>query len=52
MATPWTLGCDAHDPRRLARFWAIALGYIAEAGQDDPESASIIDPEGKGSAIG
>lgn len=52
MATPWTLGCDAPDPRRLAHFWAIALGYIAEAGQDDPESASIIDPEGKGPAIG
>lgn len=52
MTTPWTLGCDANDPHRLADFWAKALGYIAEPGYDDPDGASIIDPEGKAPAIG
>jgi hypothetical protein len=52
MATHWTLGCDAADPHRIAAFWALALGYIAEPGYDDPEGASIIDPDGKGPAIG
>jgi hypothetical protein len=52
VAVHWTLGCDAHDPTRLAEFWAAALGYVAEPGYDDPEGASIVDPEGKGPAIG
>jgi len=52
MATHWTLGCDAADPHRLAAFWALALGYISEPGYDDPEGTSIIDPDGKGAAIG
>jgi hypothetical protein len=52
MATHRTLGCDARDPQFLADFWAKALGYIAEPGYDDPDGASIIDPEGKGPAIG
>jgi Glyoxalase-like domain len=52
MATYWTLGCDAADPHRVAAFWAIALGYIAEPGYDNPEGASIIDPDGVGPAIG
>lgn len=52
MATHWTLGCDAADPHRLAAFWAAALGYVAEPGYDDPDGASIIDPEGRGPAIG
>jgi hypothetical protein len=52
MATHWTLGCDAADPQRLAAFWASALTYVAEAGYDDPEGASIVDPDGKGPAIG
>lgn len=34
MATWWTLGGDAHDPRRLAAFWALALGYVIEDGFD------------------
>jgi hypothetical protein len=46
------LGCDANDPVRLAQFWARALGYVAEPGFDDPDGASIIDPEGNGPAIG
>ena len=52
MATVWTLGCDAADPHRLADFWAIALGYVAEPGYEDPDGASIVDPAGVGPAIG
>lgn len=52
MATHWTLGCDAADPHRLAAFWALALGYVAEPGYDDPDGASIVDPAGVGPAIG
>jgi hypothetical protein len=52
MATHWTLGCDAADPHRLAAFWAEALGYVPEPGYDDPHGASIVDPDGKGPAIG
>jgi Glyoxalase-like domain len=52
MATHWTLGCDAADPHRLAAFWADALGYVAEPGYDEPDGASIVDPDGRGPAIG
>jgi hypothetical protein len=52
MATHWTLGCDAADPQGIAAFWANALGYVAEPGYDDPDGASIIDPDGVGPAIG
>ncbi|MEV6037850.1 VOC family protein [Nonomuraea sp. NPDC052116] len=52
MATHRTLGCDAADPHRIAAFWAQALGYVAEPGYDDPDGASIIDPDGKGPANG
>jgi hypothetical protein len=52
MATHWTLGCDAADPQRLATFWAIALAYVAEPGYDDPDGASIVDPDGVRPAIG
>jgi predicted enzyme related to lactoylglutathione lyase len=51
VATHWTLGCDASDPRRLAAFWAFALGYVTEPGFDDPDNASIIDPNDRGPAI-
>lgn len=52
MATHWTLGCDALDPHRLAAFWALALRYVAEPGYDDPDGASIVDPDGIGPTIG
>jgi hypothetical protein len=52
VATYWTLGCDATEPHRLAEFWATALGYVAEPGYDDPDGASIIDPDGALPAIG
>ena len=51
MATHWTLGCDAADPHGIAVFWANALAYVAEPGYDDPDGASIIDPDGVGPAI-
>jgi hypothetical protein len=52
MATYWILGCDAADPPRIAAFWASALGYVTEPGYDNPDGASIIDPDGAGPAIG
>lgn len=52
MATHWTLGCDAADPHRLAAFWALALGYVDEPGYDEVDGASIVDPDGRGPAIG
>lgn len=52
MATHWTIGGDAADPQRLASFWAAALGYVLEPGYDDPEGASIVDPDDVGAAIG
>jgi hypothetical protein len=51
MATHWTLGCDAADPQGIAAFWAMALGYVTEPGYDEPDGASIIDPDGVGPAI-
>jgi hypothetical protein len=51
MATGWTLSYDAADPHRLAAFWMYALGYIPAPGDDDPDGASIVDPDGKLPAI-
>ncbi len=48
----WTLGCDADDPQMIAEFWALALGYVKEPGFDEPDNASIIDPDGDRPAIG
>lgn len=48
----WTLGGDATDPHALAAFWAAALGYVPEPGYDEPDGASIVDPGGRGPAIG
>jgi len=52
MAVRWTLGCDAADPQRIATFWVRALGYVPEPGYEDPDGASIVDPDGTGPAIG
>ncbi|MGW3607949.1 VOC family protein [Micromonospora sp. NPDC005161] len=52
MVTFWTLGCDADDPQRIAAFWALALGYVKESGFNEPDNASIVDPDGQGPAIG
>lgn len=52
MATKWTIGADAADPQRLARFWAAALDYVIEPGFDDSDGSGIIDPDDIGPAIG
>jgi len=52
MSAHWTLGCDAHDPHLLATFWGSALGYVPEPGYEDPDGASIVDPDGLRPAIG
>lgn len=52
MATAWTIGWDADDPHRLAAFWADALGYVPEPGYDEPDGASIVDPDGRAPVIG
>jgi Glyoxalase-like domain len=52
VANHWTLGCDAADPQRQAAFWAFALAYVHEPGFEGPDNASIVDPDGKGPAIG
>lgn len=31
MTTPWSLTIDCHDPQAVARFWAVALGYVDRA---------------------
>lgn len=51
MAIDWTVTFDAHDPKRLAEFWALALGYAGEEGYDDEAGASLVDPQGRGPAI-
>ena len=51
MAVHWTLGGDSRDPHGLAAFWREALGYVDEPGFEEPDAASIIDPEGVGPAI-
>ncbi len=38
--------------RHWRPFWAFALGYVKEQGFDEPDNASIIDPGGRGPAIG
>lgn len=41
-----TLTFDCHDPRVVAEFWAVALGYELEEVEDD--EAAIRDPAGRG----
>ena len=51
MTTHWTIGADAADPHRLARFWALALGYVPEPGYDEEHGASLVDPDGNLPAV-
>jgi hypothetical protein len=46
MSTFWTISGDATHPRRLAAFWALALGYVDEPGYDEGDGAALIDPDG------
>jgi hypothetical protein len=51
MAIDWTVTFDASNPKRLADFWALALGYVDEEGYDYEDGASLVDPQGRGPAI-
>jgi hypothetical protein len=46
MTTFWTISGDATDPRRLAEFLRLALGYVDEPGYDFEDGAALIDPDG------
>jgi predicted enzyme related to lactoylglutathione lyase len=49
MGFPLQVVVDAHDPKRLASFWAEVLGYVAEPlPGDPPEWFSLVDPSGTG----
>src|SRR5262245_6847379 len=47
MTTFWTVSGDASDPKRLATFWALAIGYVDEPGYDFEDGAALVDPEGR-----
>ncbi|WP_408631896.1 VOC family protein [Micromonospora palythoicola] len=38
--------------RATVAFWTPALGHVREPGSDKPDNATIVDPDGRGSAIG
>jgi predicted enzyme related to lactoylglutathione lyase len=49
MGAPLQVVVDAHDPKRLAVFWAEVLGYVADPLSGDPEEwCSLVDPAGIG----
>jgi hypothetical protein len=62
MAIPVQITVDARDPRRLAAFWAVALGYVLQpplpgylirtgnAGEEEQYTA-IVDPTGMGPRV-
>ena len=59
MAIPLQITVDARDPRRLAAFWAVALGYVLQpplpgylvrsgAAAGEEQYTAIVDPTGMG----
>jgi hypothetical protein len=59
MAIPLQITVDARDPRRLAAFWAVALGYVLQppqpgylvpsgSGSGTEQYTAIVDPTGLG----
>ena len=49
MAAQVQIVLDAHDPKRLAAFWAEVLGYVADPLPGDPEEwSALVDPDGNG----
>jgi Glyoxalase-like domain len=55
MAIPLQITVDARDPRRLAAFWAVALGYVLQAPRPgylvrsgEEQYTAIVDPAGFG----
>jgi hypothetical protein len=62
MAIPIQITVDARDPRRLAAFWAVALGYVLQPprpgylvrsgdGAREEQYTAIVDPAGIGPRI-
>ncbi|OLT20732.1 glyoxalase [Pseudonocardia sp. CNS-139] len=63
MAIPVQVTVDAHDPRTLASFWAVALGYVLEpplpgylirsgnAAEAREQYTAIVDPTGVGPRV-
>ena len=59
MAIPLQITVDARDPRRLAAFWAVALGYVLQPprpgylvnsgdGAREEQYTALVDPAGIG----
>jgi hypothetical protein len=59
MSIPVQITVDARDPRRLAAFWAVALGYVLQSprpgylvgsgdGAREEQYTAIVDPAGIG----
>ncbi|MHA6623034.1 VOC family protein [Pseudonocardia sp. DLS-67] len=55
MAIPLQITVDARDPRRLAAFWAVVLGYVLQppqpgylVGGGEEHYTAIVDPAGFG----
>jgi glyoxalase superfamily protein len=56
MAIPVQITVDARDPRRLAAFWAVALGYVLQPplpgylvrASGEEQFTAIVDPAGIG----
>ena len=59
MAIPLQITVDARDPRRLAAFWAVALGYVLQPprpgylvssgdGAREEQYTALVDPAGFG----
>jgi LmbE family N-acetylglucosaminyl deacetylase len=55
MAIPLQITVDARDPRRLAAFWAVALGYVLQpprpgylVSSGEEQYTAIVDPTGFG----
>ena len=44
------LAIDCADPAALARFWAEALDYTSQPG-DDPDEAAIVPKDGRGTQL-
>jgi hypothetical protein len=52
MGLPVQVVLDAHDPKKLAAFWAEVLGYVAAPLPGDPDEwFALVDPTGAGPRV-
>ena len=58
MAIPLQITVDSRDPRRLAAFWAVALGYVLQpprpgylTDDDEEQYTALVDPAGVGPRV-